>query len=120
MGTGFDFWNWIQNWKLDFFFPDRIEHDGFQPTRSLASSMSGTKIGTKICEKKRRKKKVGGLLEVFLVPFMHGTRTVLIYYLQPKWRLFIKVKNCPITLKKTVLGNYPVWLVRPVESCSDL
>ncbi len=59
MGTGFDFWNWIQNWKLDFFFPDRIKHDGFQPTRFLASSMSGTKI----CEKKRRKKKkVGGLL----------------------------------------------------------
>jgi hypothetical protein len=20
MGTGFDFWNWIQNWKLEFCF----------------------------------------------------------------------------------------------------
>ncbi len=67
----------------------------------------------------KRKKRVGGLLEVFLVPFMHGTRTVLIYYLQPNWRLFIKVKN-PITVEKTVLGSCPVWPVRPVESCSDL
>jgi hypothetical protein len=50
---------------------------------------------------------------------MHGTRTVLIYYLQPNWRLFIKVKN-PITVEKTVLGSCPVWPVRPVESCSDL
>jgi hypothetical protein len=117
MGTGFDFWNWIQNWKLNLFFPDRIEHDSFQPTRFLVSFRSETRIGTKICEKK---KKVGGFLEVFLVPFMHGTRTVQFYYLQPNWRLFIKVKNCPITLKKTVLGSYPVWLVRPVESGSDL
>jgi len=23
MGIGFDFWNWIQNWKLDFFFGPR-------------------------------------------------------------------------------------------------
>jgi len=24
MGTGFDFWNWIQNWKLNLFFPTEL------------------------------------------------------------------------------------------------
>jgi hypothetical protein len=115
MGTGFDFWNWIQNWKLDFCFATESSMMvSNQPHSWLHLCLEPRFV------KRKKEKKVGGLLEVFLVPFMHGTRTFLIYYLRPNWRLFIKVKNCPITLEKTVLGNYPVWLVRPVESCSDL
>jgi len=40
----------------------RIQHDGFQPTRFLVSVMSGTRIGAKICEKKKSRTVAGGIL----------------------------------------------------------
>jgi hypothetical protein len=50
--------------KIEFYFIfNRIEHDGFQPTRFLVSIMSGTRTGTKICEKKKKSRRfAGGIL----------------------------------------------------------
>ncbi len=48
-----------------FFLFNRIQDDGFQPTRILVSGMSGTRIGAKICEKKKVEKSrrvAGGIL----------------------------------------------------------